>query len=301
MHEFVDPLRQAGYDIELVYAGNLTGVREGCSSLARLRRETRGAAIVHAQYGSGCAALASLLPSSRVLTLRGSDWYGVASQRRAGRGAIAPWLTRAVVRRFRHVVVVSNRMRRDVARFVGDGRISVLPSGIDLTRFFPRERMAARHALGEDGDARPWVLFSSVADQNPVKRAELAQAAMHIVNRHRPEVQLKIMTGVERALVPEFVSACNVILLTSTHEGWPNIVKEGLASNIPFVSTDVSDLAEIASREPSCAVTDADPDALARALLDVLEASPANLRQYVEPMSMSRTAAKLASIYDALA
>jgi glycosyltransferase involved in cell wall biosynthesis len=89
------------------------------------------------------------------------------------------------------------------------------------------------------------------------------------------------------------------VLLTSAHEGWPNIVKEALACNVPFVSTDVSDLRSIAEVDATCHVADATPEALAHYLLQTLQAGrPQTLRRHVEDMALPITAEKLVRLYE---
>jgi hypothetical protein len=71
-----------------------------------------------------------------------------------------------------------------------------------------------------------------------------------------------------------------------------------LACNVPFVSTDVSDLAAIAETEPNCFVADASPQALARALGETLDyRGPSNLRCHVEPMALDAIGRRLLEIY----
>ena len=99
--------------------------------------------------------------------------------------------------------------------------------------------------------------------------------------------------------MPLWINAADVVLVTSTHEGWPNIVKEGLACNVPFVSTNVSDLHRIATVEPSCQIAEANPTALADALAKTISAGRnANLRRHVESMDVGLIAQKYLAIYE---
>jgi glycosyltransferase involved in cell wall biosynthesis len=194
---------------------------------------------------------------------------------------------------------MSNRMRSELRRFHGRERgVDVVPDGIDLTRFVPRDRMEARRELGFAGDTRPWVLFASFRAENAVKRPQLAMAAFRRAAERRCDLVLKTISGRPHREVPLWMSAANVLLMTSTREGWPNVVKEALACNVPFVSTDVSDLATVAATQPSCTVTDAVPDALADGILRAIEeGSTSNLRSCVKTMSLPIVAERLRSIY----
>jgi glycosyltransferase involved in cell wall biosynthesis len=209
-------------------------------------------------------------------------------------------MTRAALRQYERVIVMSQRMRAELATFHRrDHAVEVLPSGIDLTRFRPIDRQEARRQLGFANDVRPWVLFASLRANNPVKRPKLARAAFDWAQLRRTDLVLKTLHGVPHELVPLWMNAATVLLVTSTREGWPNVVKESLACNMPFVSTDVSDLARIAEVEPSCTVAAAAPDALAEGLLRAIEAPRSDsLRRHVEPMDMETTARRLCAIYE---
>lgn len=300
MRVLADGVRRQGVEVEMI------GVAGQCRSwrLVRPRGDTRDRAarcdLVHAQYGSGCAMFSSRLAGRRVVTLRGSDWYGWDSPTFKGQihRLLSRQITRACLRRFDMVITVSDRMRAEVLQEVPGIRCESLPSGVDLARFRPMDRVDARRLLGAEEDSSPWVLFSSVLGRNPLKRQWLAQAAVEELQRVLPQVKLKTLTGRPHHEVPVFINACDVLLLTSTHEGWPNIVKESLACNVPFVSTDVSDLADIARVEPACHVADADPKALARCLADVLSRSrPSDLRRHVERMAVPLIATRLVRLY----
>jgi len=96
-----------------------------------------------------------------------------------------------------------------------------------------------------------------------------------------------------------FVNMVDLILLTSTHEGWPNIVKEGLACNIPFVSTDVSDLSEIAAIEPSCFVCEANKNILAESIVKSIKTrhDEKNLVKHIKEMEIEKVVDNLINVY----
>ena len=68
------------------------------------------------------------------------------------------------------------------------------------------------------------------------------------------------------------MNAANVLVLTSTHEGSPNVVKEALACNLPIVSTDVGDVRERVAGLDNCVVCEDDrPETVAAALEQALD------------------------------
>ena len=81
-------------------------------------------------------------------------------------------------------------------------------------------------------------------------------------------------------------------------EGWPNAIKEALACNVPFVATDVSDLALIAHQDPDCWVVPPEPQALADALVCVLQRPrPTDLRRHLKSMTMEEYARRTIAAY----
>lgn len=58
--------------------------------------------------------------------------------------------------------------------------------------------------------------------------------------------------------MPLYMNACDVLLVTSTHEGSPNVVKEALACNLPVVSTDVGDVRERIKHVEGCVLCEND-------------------------------------------
>lgn len=303
MHTLADAVQACGVSVDMLYTGRLSSPVEIWRARTLLRELSGEFDVVHAQYGSMCSLVATAARGRKLLSLRGSDWYRMPEGTLVQRlhGSLANVLTRRALPQFDRVIVMSDAMRRDLAahrsRPVG-GQVDVVTDGLDLGMFQPRERQACRALLGHGEDRRPWVLMTTLFDDNPVKRVPLARAAVALAQQALPDLVLKVASGQPHRDMPLWVNACNAILLTSEHEGWPNAIKEALACNVPFVSTDVSDLAMISAREPSCHTVPAEPGALAAALLETLgHGPPQNLRQHVQAMDVRSVAGRLCDIY----
>lgn len=300
MHLIARELSEQKVEIALHYLGSWSRTVTLPLTLWRLRRVSKDYDAVHAQYGSGCGLATSVLPGPKILTLRGSDWYG--SKERGFRGkchdVLSRWMTRASLHRYDVVIVVSERMKRDLIAEGFTGRIEVVPDGIDLSVFRPMDRLAAREALGVRDDPHPWVLFAATVQSRPEKRFELAQRTFEIVKKKIPHAKFIVASGISQELMPAYVNGSDVVLLTSTHEGWPNIIKEAMACNVPFVSTDVSDLREISKTVTSCRVADAAPEELAACVLAALSAEGrSDTRSHIAYMDIKNAARSLSEIY----
>ena len=303
MDVLADAMAAEGMPITLHYTGNLRNAVNLVRSALRIRRMSDGFHIVHAQFGSACGLVATAAGSQKVLSLRGSDLYrlkeGPLFDRSHGLAARA--MTLMSLGRYERILVMSNRMRTDVSGHVDPARVVVIPDGIDLERFRPMPQVAAREALGCPQDRSPWVLFPTILADNPIKRPLLAAQAVEHARRQLPGLKLKIASGIPHSRMPIMINASSVVLMTSTHEGWPNSIKEALACNIPFVATDVSDLSAIARIELSCSVADPDPVALGDAIVRAVQAERSEtLRRHVLCMAHTAIAKQVIDVYRTL-
>lgn len=249
--------------------------------------------LVHAQWAqSALTCLPAGLPL--VVTFRGSDVQGIPGKKR--RRTLPGWVlqrvSRGVARVASEAIVVAQRM----LDFLPRRNYHVIPSGIDLDLFkpYPREEACARLGLNPAGHH---ILFAA-APGNPVKRYSLARAAVDSLDP-RYGAQLVVASGVDPSLIPVYMNACDALLLTSSHEGSPNVVKEALACNLPVVSTDVGDVAERIRDVDGCALCDCQPLALAGALAKVLDRGlRVSGREAVRSLDESLLTRKVIGVYE---
>lgn len=294
-------MQDLGVDVQLEYLGNLRSPLDLYKARQTVRELSAGYDVVHAQFGSACAFACATAQAPKVLSLRGSDWHVYKGSHLGLRihNELAKWLSQISLKHYDEIVVMSDRMREEVSRFSPKASIHVIPDAVDDAFLVSHERKASRVALGEPNNETPWVLFTTVSVDNPVKRANLALEAIEHLRSKGLQVELRVASGIAPADMPVFVSSCNLVLCTSTHEGWPNSVKEALACGLPFVSTDVSDLRAIANQYPSCRVVDADPIAISDAISRVLDIKePGALKDSVRHMSVENICNRLKACYD---
>jgi teichuronic acid biosynthesis glycosyltransferase TuaC len=240
--QIVDVLHIEGHKSKLRY---LTGAFE---VFARTRRTSYD--IVHAHYGlSGLPALFRF-KTPLVITLHGSD---------ALIGSVEPFLSKMVCKLADAVIVVSKGIAK---RIPGE----VIPCGIDLDRFTPGDRAAARAMLNLPTDRR-LVLFPYNPSRK-VKRYDLALAAIELLGLR--DVACVTASGVRNEEMPFYYRAADVMLLCSESEGSPTSVKEALACNIPVVATNVGDVADIMGGIDGCKVCETSADSLAAGLRSAL-------------------------------
>lgn len=260
-------LRRSGVEVEVLPfrgAGKVRNYWRGRRQVRALLESGRFD-LVHAQWGqSALLALPRAVPL--VVTFRGSDLEGLpdAAGRLTPGGRVLRGVSRFAARRADQVVVVSERL----ARHLPPRRYHVIPSGIDLTLFKPSPQPQARARL-ELSQQGPLVLFAA-SPENAIKRYPLARAAVDLLPADLG-AELIVTEGVPHEHMPLYMSAADALLLTSFHEGSPNVVKEALACGLPVVSVDVGDVRQQVGGLEGCAVIDGEsPQDLAAALERVL-------------------------------
>lgn len=286
--EQVEDLRARGISIEVMVIDGRQRRRNYLTAIWKLRRllKNRQFDLIHAHYGlSGAVALCQRR-CPVITTFHGSDtgyirWQG--------------WVSWFVAR-----MSVSIFVAETGAANLGLSGATIVPAAVDMDRFRPTDRRDARRRLGwpEDGH---YVLFPG-ARGNARKRADRFDAIVQHARTVRPDLRTVSLEGLSRSDVAVVMNAVDVTLMTSDFEGSPVAIKESLACMTPVVSVPVSDVPQLIDGLPGCTAAPLDIGELARALVTALESTrdPA-LRHRVEPFSRTRTAERIAALYEAVA
>ncbi|MBS1739025.1 MAG: glycosyltransferase [Bacteroidetes bacterium] len=309
MFQLMEHIKNRDIEVEEFYTGKI-GILSFWKIVNNLKKVTNGYDIIHAQYGSGCGLVSSLLAGKKLLTLRGSDWY--ISKKSSNivkfiHTRLSVLMTKLSLNRFHAIITMSKRMTDELINSGLKIPVYTIMDGIDLIKFSPRNKETERRNYNDDGK-NYWILFSSVVNNNPLKRFELAKQAFELVKKKIPNIELKFMSGIPHDKCPSFIACCDVVLLTSTHEGWPNIIKESLALNKPFVSTNVSDLKDIARNESSCTIVEeASEEIMVNEMskgiqnaIEHLKVNKLNLRKYVDQMNIEVISDQIIETYKTL-
>ena len=130
-------------------------------------------------------------------------------------------------------IVKSERTRAQL-----DRNLPVIPNGVDLDLFplMPQEeaRTKVDFAVGQK-----YVIFVSDPSR-PEKQFGLAQAAVEWLGDKT--VHLVPVFNKPHKEVVDYMCAADVLIMTSSNEGSPNVIKEAMACNCPIVVTDVGDV-----------------------------------------------------------
>jgi teichuronic acid biosynthesis glycosyltransferase TuaC len=256
--------------------------------------------LVHIMYGGIMADFVSRVINDRpiVVSFCGSDLLGEPLSghlRRliAGYGVLA---SHRAARRAHKIIVKSKNLRDALPSNIDRSKITIIPSGVDLERFKPLSQQACRHRLG--WRTQDFNILFPTNSGNPTKRPQLAEAAIEILRCLGMQVEMHLLRGVAHEEVPIWLNACDVVLLTSLHEGSPNVIKEALACDVPVVSVDVGDVRKHIERIEGCYLALPEPNDLA-AKLQAIYAGPRRVtsRAKMQELSLGRISLHLKELY----
>lgn len=294
----VDSLVAAGIASTLYEIEGWRSTAEYLKAMHRIPRLARscGADLVHAHYGySGAAAMGVQVPL--VVSFCGDDLLarpdGEGGHTLKSRALVH--LSVRAARRADAVIVKSEEMRRVIAA-VPD--VQVIPNGVDVSKVKPQPREAARQALGwrRDGSV---LLFAANRDE-PRKNFPLALAVERRLRERGLDVRLEYLFGRPHATIVQAMSAADVLLLPSFHEGSPNAVKEAMACNLPVVAAPVGDCEELLRNCHPSAVAERTEEAFTEATARVLAAgSRSNGRAFIEAsLTLEAVARRVIGVYE---
>lgn len=243
---------------------------------------------VHYLYPDACAVarVARELKIPYIVSARGSD------VKRIGR-------IPAIARRIRDALGGARgtvAMSRDLAaalRGLTDGDIRVIPNGVDGSVFHPRDRAEARRALGLPVEGRRVVCVGRVDDVHgqdllldallrPEAPSDVAldfvgEGEFEAFRRRAAEMGLsgrvRVVGPVPPSQVPLWFSAADASAHPGKWAGSPNAVLESLACGTRCLASDIPEMREALPTRAEGILAPRTPEAFAKGLGAVLDAS----------------------------
>jgi len=284
VQEQVESLRRRGVDVDVFFINGRRYRRNYLTGLLRYlpRPWQQRYDLIHAHYPLTGLIARAQVRSPLVVTYHGIEvvfgWQGTLCR------VLAPLTDR--------VIVMSERMRRSP----GMAKASVIPCGVNLDLFRPSSQSEARAALGLPPDGK-LVLFC--AGMRPEKRFDIVEAAVNRLKQHDARVALVVATGLPHEAVPQYMNACDALVLASDYEGSPTVVKEAMACNLPIVSTDVGDVREVIAGTRGCYLCERTVDDVAAKLsLALASGKRTDGRDRIQHLSLDSIAARLIEEYE---
>jgi teichuronic acid biosynthesis glycosyltransferase TuaC len=300
-----ESLRDAGWEVSLGIVDDRTSLHGIVRNIRRLKREIGHArpGLVHAQYGSMTAAIASFIKGSLplVVSFCGDDLLGTQNPELIWnvREKCARITGLGAARRAAAVIVKSKNLMHALPTRLKN-IASVLPNGVDMSLFTPMPRDEARTRVGWMGKGKVVLFNASHNDNQNSKNPSLARAVIDTLARDVSDVSLEVLSNASQEEVRLRMNAADCLLVTSLHEGSPNIVKEAMACNLPVVSVTCGDVAERLKNTYPGGICPYDAQNLARAVHDVLKANlRSNGREQVvaQGLTLTNVAERLVKLY----
>lgn len=286
VQEQVEGLRARGLNIDVLVVG---GKRRKLSYVEGLRRfhqclQERHYDLIHAHYVFSGIIARLQRKHPLLVSFHGAaemvGWVGLLCK------MLAPLADAVTVTSLQHKAQLG---RKDAY---------VIPCGVDLQLFAPMPREEARKQLG-----LPWgkklVLFAGIV--RPEKRLDVIQGAVEMLRRHDESIDLVIATGQPHERMPLYMNACDVLALASDYEGSPVVIKEAMACNLPIVSVDVGDVAQVISGTEGCYICQRNSADMAQKLKWVLDKGQrTDGRRAIQRLGLENTLDSLLRVYERL-
>jgi len=131
-----------------------------------------------------------------------------------------------------------------------------LPNGTNTDFFSPMDRSECKETLNLDLNTI-YILFMDSYVGRPYKRYDRFKLVLQLLRDKYKYKMIRelVLTNTNRDLIPTYINASTMHLLTSDIEGSPNSVKECLSCNIPVVSTPVGNVKELMGDIEGCYIS----------------------------------------------
>ncbi|WP_373207926.1 glycosyltransferase [Clostridium paraputrificum] len=256
--------RNSKYKIDCYFINGADGKLNYLKSIIELRKFKNSYDIIHCHHG-WCAIIAALVfkKETKIVSLVGGDllekdiWYK----------KILVNVTKRVIRKFNHVIVKSENMKRELVN-LDLKKISVIPNGVNLDLFKPMAQEICKNEIGIDLKKQYFLFTAAENGQGrPEKRFDIIDSALKIINDD--DIKVLCMNNINHRDVPKYINSCEAVLMCSDYEGSPNIIKEAMACNVHIISTDVGNVAEMISGVQSSIIIRQDSKEFALAIKNI--------------------------------
>lgn len=192
---------------------------------------------------------------------------------------------------------------KNTSSYLSYKKFVYLPNGCNQDFFIPMDMSECRKRLGLDNEKQYIVYMDSNKGIRTQKRKDRFDEVIALLNnKYGWNVEEIVMRNVERCLVPYYLNAANLHLISSDFEGSPNSVKECMCCNTPVVSTPVGNVAEMIGDIPGSYVTNGFSAEELAAACDKVLRNPAPFegrdRFLKKGYSMAAVAKRLKSLYE---
>jgi len=286
VREQVEGLRRRGLQVDVLVVGGKRRKSSYVDGTLRFWRQLRVQRydVIHAHYVFSGAVARLQIGIPLVVSFHGAaemdGWVG--------------WLCRLLAPLATAVTVTSPQHKQQLGR----ADAHVVPCGVDLDLFMHMSRQEARQQLSLPQDKK-LVLFVGIL--RPEKRVDIIREAVDLLRQQDPQADLVVATGQPHERIPLYMNACDVLTLASDTEGSPVVIKEAMACNLPIVSVDVGDVAQVIDGVEGCFLCQRDPADMALKLKQTLDMGKRTQgRRVIRSLGLDATIDSVMRIYEDL-
>jgi glycosyltransferase involved in cell wall biosynthesis len=292
----LESLRPLGVDYEVLFVNGRQSRWNYLSGIGEVRRRLRARHydLIHAHFGLSGWVARFELGVPLVITFHGDDVLG----RPAADGHITPvgrffQASSYMLAPLASAVIVQNRQMR---RALGLKSAEIIPCGIDLDLFRPMNRDdACRIACLDPG--KKYVLFP-YNPQEQRKRFDLIGAAVAKAREQIPQLEILQVRKKPHSEMPLYMNAADFLVMASMIEGSPLALREAMATNLPVISVDVGDAADLICEGDGNYIVPRELDALAAKIIAVCrQGERSRGRERLGPYSIPATAKRILEVY----
>lgn len=291
--EQVDSLREAGAECDVFYCdGQGKGFRKYITYVPKLWRRALfgGYDIIHCHHALSAIILCLTgAPLFKKVVLS----YQNDPSNEWGDGFF----------RFFNLLFKAFIFKNPLGRYASCKKVHYIPNGCNENFFVPMDRDECRKRLGWDARKKYLIYMDSNKGIRTQKRRDrFVDTVSILVDKYGYDAEMVEMRNVARELVPIYLNASDLHLISSDFEGSPNSVKECMMCNVPVVSTDVGNVREMIGDIPGAYVVDGfSAESLASACDEALRgAQPFEGRKALldKGYGMSAVARRILDLYD---
>ena len=254
--------------------------------------------VIHSHYSfSAWISVLTLTRTPKIVSFMGSDIYGNINERGNPhlKGKFNYIISKLVQPFVNQIIVKSNRLGDYV--FLKN-KMHVVPNGVDFKKFTPIDKNYARKKIRLNSRKKQ-ILF--LGDKNNTnKNFALLDQAIRYLDLSIYQL-LPFNYPIKKELIPLYINAADVVIMSSFSEGSPNVVKETMACNIPVVSVDVGDVKEVIAKTKGCYLSKYDPKDMAEKIVKAVSfKGKATGRKDIEYLEINIIASRIIDIYNSV-
>lgn len=261
-----ESLRQFGLEIDyFIIKPGLWGYINSLSKLKKTFIQGKYD-LAHAHYAlSGLLSVLSVSREKVLVSYMGCDIYGDYNKNgsKMYSSYFVVFLGFILQLFVKKIIVKSQNLEH---RIYLKSKVYLIPNGVNLDVFKPYGKVSSRTKLGLSQNKK-YVLFMG----NPLDSRKNFRLVKEIKENHNLDFEILNPYPVNNKEVPAYLSAADLLILTSFNEGSPNIIKEAMACNCPIVATDVGDVKWVLGDVDGCNVVSFESEMVAEKVREALD------------------------------